>query len=103
MMAAEPNWAEIQRWQQFLKHHLAATRLVPVPSLAKGMKSEVFLKLESGMPALSLEVRGSLSALQARRARGNQRGCGASTGNHGAAMSVCSARHGHTGQYISVV
>jgi threonine dehydratase len=82
------DWAQIQQAEDFLRQHLALSRLVPASSLTRDASAPVFLKLESEMPTGSFKLRGALYALTHQMERGGvTEVVASSTGNHGAAVA----------------
>jgi threonine dehydratase len=78
----------IRQAQEFLKQHLAQTRLVAAPSISRRSGGNVYLKLETDLPTGSFKPRGALYALSVNLARRKVREVVASsTGNHGAAVA----------------
>ena len=79
--------ARVREAQALLAGHFGQTPLVRAPSLC-AKHSEVYLKIESGLPTGSFKVRGALYSLAVNCARQRiTEVVAASTGNHGAAVA----------------
>ena len=85
----------IRQAQALLSRYLPVTRLVPAPSLSRGMGGRVWLKLESELPTGSFKPRGALYALSVNLQRRELKEVTASsTGNHGAAVAYAAKQLG---------
>jgi threonine dehydratase len=82
-----PGLSTIREAQKLLQKYFGATPLVNAPSLAHP-GTEVFLKIETGLPTGSFKPRGALYALATNlKRRKIEEVTAASTGNHGAAVA----------------
>lgn len=78
-----------------LASHCPQTPVVRAAALSRRTDSNVFCKVESGLPTGSFKVRGALYAMHCRRQAGPLRDVvAASTGNHGAAVAYAAAHFG---------
>jgi threonine dehydratase len=82
-----PDIPTIRAARDLLRRYFGATPLKPAPSLSR-TGSQVYLKIETGLPTGSFKPRGALYALATNLARREIREVTASsTGNHGAAVA----------------
>jgi threonine dehydratase len=90
-----PSLATIREAQGFLARYFARTRLVAAPFLGRMAGRNVYLKLETELPASSFKVRGAVWGLAQRMKRGPvQEVVASSTGNHGAAVAYAAKEFG---------
>lgn len=84
----KPRWSDVQNARHLLEQHFSSTPLSIAPSLSKGTRVGVYLKLESEMPTGSFKVRGALYALHKELKNSSvAEVVASSTGNHGAAVA----------------
>src|SRR5215469_10042709 len=82
------EWARFVDARELLASYITQTRLVAAPPLAKHLKQNIYLKLESELPTGSFKVRGALYALHVNmKRRPVSEVVASSTGNHGAAVA----------------
>ncbi|HET6179856.1 MAG TPA: pyridoxal-phosphate dependent enzyme [Candidatus Sulfotelmatobacter sp.] len=82
-----PDLSTIRAARDLLRKYFGATPLKPAPSLSR-VGSEVYLKIETGLPTGSFKPRGALHALATNLARRKiEEVTASSTGNHGAAVA----------------
>jgi threonine dehydratase len=86
-MSNLPELSAIREAQQLLAKHLPPTPLVKAPSLS-GVRSAVYLKIETVLPTGSFKPRGAMYALTKNLQRRHlDEVIASSTGNHGAATA----------------
>jgi threonine dehydratase len=91
----QPSISTIREAQKLLAKHFAPTRLIAAPFLSQRTAKNVYLKLETELPAGSFKVRGAFYALAERMKKGSVREVVASsTGNHGAAVAYAAKEFG---------
>jgi threonine dehydratase len=82
-----PELSAVLEAQKLLAKYFEPTPLLKAPSLSRA-DSEVFLKIETGLPTGSFKLRGALYALATNlQRRSIEEVTASSTGNHGAAVA----------------
>ena len=93
-MPCLPDLSAIREAQSLLAAYFPPTPLVKAPSLSRG-DTNVYLKIETGLPTGSFKARGALYALATNlRKRKIKEVTASSTGNHGAATAFAAKTMG---------